>query len=56
MNSDAVAYATLQFAMTTEVVNGIKGKKLNPRIEKSLGASEAGAVPKWKEYPERFAD
>lgn len=56
VNSDAVAYATLQFAMTTEVVNGIKGKKLNPRIEKSLGGTEAGAVPKWKEYPERFAD
>jgi Zn-dependent M28 family amino/carboxypeptidase len=54
VNSDAVAYATLQFAMTTEAVNGIKGKKLNPRIEKSLGGSEAGAVPKWKEYPERF--
>ena len=56
VNSDAVAYATLQFAMTTEVVNGIKGKKLNPRIEKSLGGSEAGAVPKWKEFPERFFD
>ena len=56
VNSDAVAYATLQFAMTTEVVNGIKGKKLNPRIEKSLGGSEAGAVPKWKEFPERFSD
>ena len=56
VNSDAVAYATLQFAMTTEVVNGVKGKKLNPRIEKSLGGTEAGAVPKWKEYPERFSD
>ncbi len=56
VNSDAVAYATLQFAMTTEVVNGIKGKKLSPRIEKSLGGAEAGAVPKWKEYPERFSD
>jgi Zn-dependent M28 family amino/carboxypeptidase len=56
VNSDAVAYATLQFAMTTEVVNGIKGKKLNPRIEKSLGGTEPGAVPKWKEYPERFSD
>ena len=56
VNSDAMAYATLQFAMTTEVVNGIKGKKLNPRIEKSLGGSEAGAVPKWKEFPERFSD
>jgi len=54
VNADAVAYATLQFAMTTEVVNGIKGKKLSPRIEKSLGGPEAGAVPKWKEYPERF--
>jgi Zn-dependent M28 family amino/carboxypeptidase len=56
VNSDAVAYATLQFAMTTEVVNGIKGKKLSPRIEKSLGGTEAGAVPRWKEYPERFTD
>ena len=56
VNSDAVAYATLQFAMTTEAVNGIKGKKLNPRIEKRLGGSEAGAVPKWKEYPEHFSD
>lgn len=56
VNSDAVAYATLQFAMTTEVVNDIKGKKLNPRIEKSLGGPEAGAIPKWKEYPERFSD
>jgi Zn-dependent M28 family amino/carboxypeptidase len=56
VNSDAVAYSTLQFAMTTEAVNGIKGKKLSPRIEKSLGGPEAGAVPKWKEYPERFAN
>ena len=56
VNSDAVAYATLQFVMTTEVVNGIKGKKLSPRIEKSLGGAEAGAVPKWKEFPERFSD
>lgn len=56
VNSDAVAYATLQFAMTTEAVNGIKGKKLNPRIEKSLGGTEAGAVPKWKEYPQRLPE
>ena len=26
MNSDAVAYATLQFAMTTEIVSGAEGK------------------------------
>jgi aminopeptidase Y len=26
VNSDAVAYATLQFAMNTEIVNGVKGK------------------------------
>ncbi len=53
VNSDAAAYATLQFAMTTEAVNGIKGKRLNPRIEKKSG-SEPGAVPKWQEYPQRF--
>jgi Zn-dependent M28 family amino/carboxypeptidase len=46
VNSDAVAYSTLQFAMTTEAVNGIKGKKLSPRIEKSLGGTERGTVPK----------
>ncbi len=26
MNSDAVAYASLQFAMSTEAVNGRRGK------------------------------
>ena len=51
-----VAYATLQFGMTTEVVNAIKGKKLSPRIDKSLGGAEAGAIPKWKEFPERFSN
>jgi Zn-dependent M28 family amino/carboxypeptidase len=56
VNSDAVAYTTLQFAMTTEAVNGIKGKKLNPRIEKSGTSTEPGAVPQWKSFPERFAD
>ncbi len=56
VNSDAVAYTTLQFAMTTEAVNGIKGKKLNPRIEKSGISTEPGAVPQWKSFPERFAD
>ncbi len=56
VNSDAVAYATLQFAMTTEAVNGIKGKRLNPRIEKSASDTSPDAVPKWQPYPKRFAD
>jgi Zn-dependent M28 family amino/carboxypeptidase len=51
VNADAVAYSTLQFAMSTEAVNGIKGKNLNPRIQKSGSATN---VPKWKSYPERF--
>jgi Zn-dependent M28 family amino/carboxypeptidase len=52
VNADAVAYSTLQFAMTTEAVNGIKGKNLNGRIEKR----SAMPVPKWQEYPERKSD
>jgi Zn-dependent M28 family amino/carboxypeptidase len=56
VNSDAVAYATLQFAMTTEAVNGIKGKRLNPRIEKSASDTAPDAVPTWQPYPKRFAN
>ncbi|MGA8513436.1 MAG: M28 family metallopeptidase [Burkholderiaceae bacterium] len=52
VNADAVAYATLQFAMTTEAVNGIKGKTLNQRIEKR----SATPPPKWSEYPQRSND
>jgi Zn-dependent M28 family amino/carboxypeptidase len=52
VNADAVAYSTLQFAMSTEAVNGIKGKTLNGRIEKR----SAMPVPKWQEYPARKAD
>lgn len=33
INSDAVAYATLYFAMSTEIVNGVKGKKSGWRPE-----------------------
>jgi Zn-dependent M28 family amino/carboxypeptidase len=52
VNADAVAYATLQFAMTTEAVNGIKGKTLKGRIEKR----NATPAPKWTQYPQRMND
>ena len=52
VNSDAVAYATLQFAMSTKVVNGIKGKPVGQgqAIQKRAGTD----VPKWKHVPEHF--
>jgi Zn-dependent M28 family amino/carboxypeptidase len=55
VNSDAVAYATLQFAMNTQSVNDIKGKKLNPDIAKSQ-AKQARKVPAWQAYPPQFAN
>ena len=56
VNADAVAYATLQFAMTTQTVNGIKGKKLNPDITRSGAAQDTSKVPAWTQYPPRFPD
>ena len=56
VNADAVAYATLQFAMTTQTVNGIKGKKLNPDIARKATAKDAPKVPAWAEYPPHFTD
>jgi Zn-dependent M28 family amino/carboxypeptidase len=54
VNSDAVAYATLQFAMTTKVVNGIKGQNVNGQ-NKLSGSTMSPAMPKWKHYPEQVA-
>ena len=56
VNADAVAYSTLQFAMTTRTVNGIKGNRLNPDIARNGAAKDAAKVPAWAEYPPRFAD
>ena len=56
VNADAVAYATLQFAMTTQTVNGIKGKKLNPDIAREAAAKDAPKVPAWAEYPPHFTE
>jgi Zn-dependent M28 family amino/carboxypeptidase len=54
VNSDAVAYATLQFAMSTKVVNGIKGKPVAGQGQAFVKRA-ATDVPKWKHYPEHFA-
>ena len=57
VNSDAVAYATLQFAMTTKEVNNIRGKDLAPNINKRSTAQKVTpAIPEWKEYPARTAN
>ena len=52
VNSDAVAYATLQFAMSTKVVNGIKGKPVGQG--QAFVKRAATDVPKWKHVPEHF--
>jgi Zn-dependent M28 family amino/carboxypeptidase len=54
VNSDAVAYATLQFAMSTKVVNGIVGKPVGQgqALLKRAGTD----VPKWKHFPEDVAE
>ena len=57
VNSDAIAYSTLQFAMTTKEVNNIRGKDLAPTINKRSTAQKVTpAVPEWKEYPARTAN
>ena len=53
VNSDAVAYATLQFAMSTKVVNGIKGTPVGQG--QAFVKRAATDVPKWKHFPEHFA-
>ncbi len=52
LNADGVAYATLQFAMTTRAVNGIKGKE--PRALKQGGMNPP--MPKWRDIHERVAE
>jgi Zn-dependent M28 family amino/carboxypeptidase len=53
VNADAVAYATLQFAMSTNAVNGIKGTQpANKRSEKAQSMNPP--VPAWQAYPPRF--
>ncbi len=54
VNADAVAYATLQFAFTTKVVNGIRGTELNPRINNDKARAASSPVPAWQAYPPRF--
>jgi Zn-dependent M28 family amino/carboxypeptidase len=51
LNADSVAYATLQFAMTTRAVNGIKGQE--PRSSKQGGMNPP--MPKWRDHIEYFA-
>jgi Zn-dependent M28 family amino/carboxypeptidase len=54
VNADAVAYATLQFAMSTNAVNGIKGTQpANKRSEKAQSVNPP--VPAWQAYPPRFS-
>jgi Zn-dependent M28 family amino/carboxypeptidase len=53
VNADAVAYATLQFAMSTNAVNGIRGTQpANKRSEKAQSMNPP--VPAWQAYPPRF--
>ncbi len=44
INADAVAFATLQYAMNTETVNGVKGKG-NFKQKKSYGVAMAAKFP-----------
>jgi Zn-dependent M28 family amino/carboxypeptidase len=53
VNADAVAYATLQFAMSTKEVNGIKGKPVGGQ-QKLSGSGMSPAMPAWQAYPPRF--
>jgi Zn-dependent M28 family amino/carboxypeptidase len=52
LNADGVAYATLQFAMTTKAVNGIKGKE--PKALKQGGMNPP--MPKWRDIHEHVAE
>jgi Zn-dependent M28 family amino/carboxypeptidase len=54
VNSDAVAYATLQFAMTTKVVNGIKGQNVSGQQKRSDYVMSP-AMPAWKRSHEYVA-
>ncbi len=54
VNIDAVAYTTLQFAMTTKAVNGIKGKEVGAR--KLGSATMSPPMPAWREVPEHFSE
>ncbi len=54
INADAVAYATLQFAMTTKAVNGIKGQNVSGQQKRSE-PSMSPAMPAWKHYPEHVS-
>ena len=47
MNADAVAAATLQYAMNTQAVNGVKGKgnfKPKPFTSSSMNAENRGPL------------
>jgi Zn-dependent M28 family amino/carboxypeptidase len=54
VNSDAVAYSTLQFAMSTKAVNGIKGQNISGQQKRSA-SSMSPAMPTWKRFPEQVA-
>ena len=54
VNADAVAYSTLQFAMTTKVVNGIKGQNVSGQQKRS-GYEMSPPMPPWKSHHERVA-
>ncbi len=51
VNADAVAYATLQFAMTTKAVNGIQGSTVTSKQKRSA-STMSPAMPAWKHFPE----
>jgi Zn-dependent M28 family amino/carboxypeptidase len=51
VNADAVAYATLQFAMTTKAVNGIQGSTVTSKQKRS-SSTMSPAMPAWKHFPE----
>jgi Zn-dependent M28 family amino/carboxypeptidase len=56
LNSDAVAYATLQFAMTTKVVNGIKGQNVSGQQKQKRGESTMSPpMPDFKHHHEHVA-
>ena len=54
INADAVAYSTLQFAMTTKVVNGIKGQNVSGQQKRS-GYVMSPPMPAWKSHHEEVA-
>ena len=52
VNSDAVAYATLQYAMNTEDVNGQRGKgNFRPITPVALGRRVHRVAPRWPARP-----